>query len=170
MKSVQYPLERIISEGIQLLDQKRHLKRAGLGYESYLVLKHKNLSDTELKLMLTKGAPLDFDFQRDVYQYLKHRKTFTDLLRDKPMDSTKWSTLLFNFLSCGLVEIEPPDAIKGSALDFLGESRAQVQAISESFIRPETGVFAYPALMYFMEYESIDSKHTTIQWRSSFSS
>jgi GGDEF domain-containing protein len=52
-----------------------------------------------------------------------------------------------------LIEIKQPDAIKGSALDFLGEARAQVQAIHESFIRPETGVYSYPALMYFMEYE-----------------
>ncbi|MBI2809392.1 MAG: DUF4388 domain-containing protein [Candidatus Melainabacteria bacterium] len=153
MRSVTERLEKIIADGILLLDQKRHLKRAGLAYESYLVRLHKNLSDTELKLMLTKGAPLDFEFQRDVYQYLRHKRTFTDLLRDKPMDSSKWTALLFNFLSCGLIEIKQPDAIKGSALDFLGEARAQVQAIHESFIRPETGVYSYPALMYFMEYE-----------------
>lgn len=153
MRSVNETLEKVISEGVLLLDQKRHLKRAGLAYESYLIRLHKNLSDTELKLMLTKGAPLDFEFQRDVYQYLRHKRTFTDLLRDKPMDSTKWTALLFNFLSCGLIEIKQPDAIKGSALDFLGEARAQVQAIHESFIRPETGVYSYPALMYFMEYE-----------------
>ncbi|HEY9732383.1 MAG TPA: DUF4388 domain-containing protein [Drouetiella sp.] len=153
MRSVNDPLEKVIADGVLLLDQKRHLKRAGLAYESYLVRLHKNLSDTELKLMLTKGAPLDFEFQRDVYQYLRHKRTFTDLLRDKPMDSSKWTALLFNFLSCGLIEIKQPDAIKGSALDFLGEARAQVQAIHESFIRPETGVYSYPALMYFMEYE-----------------
>ncbi len=153
MRSVTEKLEKIIADGILLLDQKRHLKRAGLAYESYLVRLHKNLSDAELKLMLTKGAPLDFEFQRDVYQYLRHKRTFTDLLRDKPMDSSKWTALLFNFLSCGLIEIKQPDAIKGSALDFLGEARAQVQAIHESFIRPETGVYSYPALMYFMEYE-----------------
>ncbi|MBS2003357.1 MAG: DUF4388 domain-containing protein [Candidatus Obscuribacterales bacterium] len=153
MRSVNETLEKVITEGVLLLDQKRHLKRAGLAYESYLIRLHKNLSDTELKLMLTKGAPLDFEFQRDVYHYLRHKRTFTDLLRDKPMDSTKWTALLFNFLSCGLIEIKQPDAIKGSALDFLGEARAQVQAIHESFIRPETGVYSYPALMYFMEYE-----------------
>ncbi len=153
MRSIEDKLEKIIADGIQLLDQKRHLKRAGLAYESYLVRLHKNLSDTELKLMLTKGAPLDFNFQLDVYQYLRHKRTFTDLLRDKPMDSTMWSTLLFNFLSCGLIEIKQPDAFKGSQLDFLGEARSQVQAIHDSFIRPETGVYSYPALMYFMEYE-----------------
>ncbi|HEY9676696.1 MAG TPA: DUF4388 domain-containing protein [Drouetiella sp.] len=153
MRSVDEGLTKIIADGVLLLDQKRHLKRAGLGYESYLIRLHKNLSDTELKLMLTKGAPLDFDFQKDIYQYLRHKRTFTDLLRDKPMDSGKWTALLFNFLSCGLIEIKQPDAIKGSALDFLGDARGQVQAIHESFIRPETGVYTYPALMYFLEYE-----------------
>ena len=118
MRSVNQGLTEIIADGILLLDQKRHLKRAGLAYESYLVRLHKNLSDAELKLMLTKGAPLDFEFQRDIYHYLRHKRTFTDLLRDKPMDSSKWTALLFNFLSCGIIEIKQPDSIKGSALDF----------------------------------------------------
>jgi len=153
MKSVEKPLATTVAEGNQLLDQKRHLKKSGLSYESVLVRRHKNVSDTELRLMLSKGAPLDFDFQRDIYSYLNHKRTFTDLLRDKPMDSSAWSTVLFNFLSCGLIEIKPPDAIKGSQLDFLGDAHAQVNAISESFTRPETGIYSFPALMFFMEYE-----------------
>jgi hypothetical protein len=53
MRSCEARLEQTINEGLTMLDQKRHLKRAGLTFDSWLIRMHKNLSDSELKLMLT---------------------------------------------------------------------------------------------------------------------
>jgi hypothetical protein len=153
MRSVEKRLPNIVAEGIQLLDQKRLLKQNGLTYESYLIRKHKGLSETEFKLMLTKGAPLDYGLQKDIYDYLGHKRTLTDLLRDKPMETPLWSALVYNFLSCGLIEVRQPDAVQGSALDFLGEAKGQVQTLHSSFIRPESGIYSPEALLYFLQYE-----------------
>ena len=153
MSSVQGQLPAIISDGQTLLDQKRHLKRAGLGFESYLIRKHKNLSETELKLMLMKGAAIDFEFQKPIYEYLRYKRTFTDLLRDHPMDSTTWTSLLFNFISCGLIDIKEPDTIRDAVLDFLGEDKEHVRKFANQFIRPETGMYSYDAFLFFLEYE-----------------
>lgn len=153
MRSCQGQLEPLLREGQVMLDQKRHLKSAGLTYESYLVRKHKSLSDTELKLMLSKGAQINFDFQKKIYDYLRHKRTFTDLLRDHPMDSTTWTALLFNFISCGLIDIQEPDAVRGGALNFLGEGKDNVRTLANGFIRPETGIYSYAALLFFLEYE-----------------
>ncbi len=71
MRSVQGNLAEILSEGQALLDQKRHLKRAGLSFESLLLRKHKTLSETELRLMLMKGAEIDFEFQKKILRLLK---------------------------------------------------------------------------------------------------
>ncbi|HEY9716230.1 MAG TPA: DUF4388 domain-containing protein, partial [Trichormus sp.] len=153
MRSVDGVLATIIAEGMTMLDQKRHLKRSGLGYESYLIRKHKQMGDTELKLMLSRGAPIDFAFQRKIWDYLKHKRTFTDLLRDHPMDSTTWTALLFNFLSCGLIEIRAPETVQAGTLDFLGDASSYAQKLAETFIRPETGIYSYPALLLFLQYE-----------------
>jgi GGDEF domain-containing protein len=153
MRSIVQGLDETVAEGLALLEQKRFLKNAGLSYESYLIRRHKSLSDAELKLMLTKGAQLDWNIQKEIYDYLSHKRTFTDLLRDHPMDSTLWTQVLFNFISCGLIEIRPPDTVRGGVLDFLGEAKANVQSLSSMFIRPETGIYSYEALLYFMEYE-----------------
>jgi GGDEF domain-containing protein len=69
------------------------------------------------------------------------------------MDSTMWTTVLYNFLSCGLIELKAPDAVQGSPLDFLPEAQGELQAINESFVRAETGLYSYAAFLYFMEYE-----------------
>jgi hypothetical protein len=153
MSSVEKSLQTTVQEGIALLDQLKHLEKSGLVYESILVQKQKNLGDPELKLMLAKGVPLEFELQKDVYETLKHKKTFTDLLRDKPMEQAQWAPLLFNLLYCGLIEIKAPTTTRGGALDFLGESKQIIQGLALNFIRPETGIMSWEAMLYFMEYE-----------------
>jgi hypothetical protein len=153
MQSVEKSLQSSVMEGIALLDQLKHLEKAGLVYESTIIQKQKNLGEPELKLMLSKGVPLDFNTQKDVYDSLKHKTTFTDLLRDRPMEQTQWAPLLFNLLYCGLIEIRPPAAARGGALDFLGESKSIIQNLAYNFIRTDTGLMSCEALLYFMEYE-----------------
>lgn len=153
MTSCEKSLQKSIMEGSALLEQLRHLESAGLVYESQLVLKQKNLGDTELKLMLSKGHPLDFEWQKSIYEMLKKKRTFTDLLRDRPMDMGQWAPLLFNFIYCGILEIKEPTSARGGALEFLGEGKQTVQALKYNFIRPDTGIFSFEGLLYFMEYE-----------------
>ncbi|MBS1989131.1 MAG: DUF4388 domain-containing protein [Cyanobacteria bacterium SZAS LIN-3] len=153
MSSVEKSLQTSVQEGIALLDQLKHLEKSGLVYESILTQKQKNLGDPELKLMLAKGVPLDFSTQKEVYESLKHKKTFTDLLRDRPMEQAQWAPLLFNLLYCGLIEIKAPTTTRGGALDFLGEGKQIIQNLAYNFIKPETGLMSWEALLYFMEYE-----------------
>ncbi|MBU6455075.1 MAG: DUF4388 domain-containing protein [Cyanobacteria bacterium REEB67] len=153
MSSVQKSLQTSVQEGIALLDQLKHLEKSGLVYESILTQKQKNLGDPELKLMLAKGVPLEFSVQKDLYESLKHKKTFTDLLRDKPMEQAQWAPLLFNLLYCGLIEIKAPTTARGGALDFLGDNKQIIQNLAIHFVRPDTGMMSWEAMLYFLEYE-----------------
>ncbi|MBZ0185199.1 MAG: DUF4388 domain-containing protein [Candidatus Obscuribacterales bacterium] len=153
MISCERSLQASIMEGTSLLDQLRHLEEAGLVYESMLVLKQKNLGETELKLLLSKGHPLDFQWQKEMYELLKRKRTFTDLLRDKPMEMAQWAPLLFNFLYCGILEIKSPSHARAGALEFLGQGKQAVHALKYNFMRPDTGIYSAEALLYFIEYE-----------------
>ncbi len=153
MVSCEKSLQSSITEGTALLNQMKSLEDAGLVYESSLVLKQKNLSDTELKLMLSKGQPLDFEWQKSIYELLKRKRTFTDLLRDQPMESSQWAPLLFNFLYCGIMEIKAPTGARGGALDFLGDGKQVIQALKYNFLRPDTGIFSLEGILYYLEYE-----------------
>jgi hypothetical protein len=153
MHSVEKSLQTSVQEGIALLDQLKHLEKAGLVYESLLTQKQKNLGEPEIKLMLAKGVPLDFNLQKDVYDSLKNKTTFTDLLRDRPMEQTQWAPLLFNLLYCGLIEIKPPSSTRGGALDFLGEGKHAVQNLALHFMRSDTGIMSWEGLLYFLEHE-----------------
>jgi GGDEF domain-containing protein len=153
VRSVQNRLDANVMDGIALLDQKRHLEEAGLTHESYILRKHKKLSDSELKVFLMKGQDVDFNLQAEVYRAIGQRCTLADLLRDRPMESLTWTRVLYNFLTCGLIEIKPPEAVSRAVLEFLGDAQAGVQAIMQSMLRPETNIYNYHALLYLLEYE-----------------
>lgn len=166
MTSCERSLQASIMEGTALLEQLKQLEDAGLVYESVLVPKQKNLSDTELKLLLSKGHPLDFEWQKSMYKLLSRKKTFTDLLRDKPMEKSQWAPLLFNFLYCGIIDIKPPSSNKSNALDFLGDGKQAVYALKYNFIKPETGIFTQEAIFYFLEYEY--HRYDAYEWPLAF--
>ncbi|HEY9785390.1 MAG TPA: DUF4388 domain-containing protein [Candidatus Obscuribacterales bacterium] len=153
IRNIHKKLNETIMEGIALLDKKKHLERLGLTPDAYLVKKHRNLSDTEIKLYLSKGEPADLNYQFEVYKSIGHKYSLSDLLRDRPMESADWVPLVFNFLTCDLIEIRPPDAVKVGALDFLEEAKIEVDAIYTSMLRPETGVLAYPGFLLFLQHE-----------------
>ena len=69
------------------------------------------------------------------------------------MESSLWTPILFNFLTCGLIDIKPPDAMTRDIFGFLGEAKASVQAVEAQLLRPETGILTYPALLYLLQYE-----------------
>jgi GGDEF domain-containing protein len=153
IRSINESLDHGIMDGLALLDKKKHLDSAGLTLESYLVKKQKKVSDSELKVFLMKSADVDIAVQIEVYRKLGARCTLADLLRDRPMESALWIKILFNFLTCGLIEIKPPDATVRGLLDFMGDAKASVQAVENLCLRPETGIYTYPALLYFLQYE-----------------
>jgi GGDEF domain-containing protein len=153
IRSINESLEHSIMDGLALLDKKKHLDSAGLTLESYLVKKQKKVADSELKVFLMKSADVDIAVQIEVYRKIGARCTLADLLRDRPMESALWIKILFNFLTCGLIDIKPPDATVRGLLDFMGEAKASVQAVESLCLRPETGIYTYPALLYFLQYE-----------------
>lgn len=153
IRNVHRKLMETVMEGIALLDKKKHLERMGLTPDAYLAKKHRNLGDTEVRLLLSKGEPIDMNLQMEVYNLIGHRYSLNDLLRDKPMESADWTPIIFNFLTCDLIEVRPPDAVKVGALDFLGENKAELDSLLEALIRPETGVLSYSAFLLYLQHE-----------------
>ncbi|MCC7528982.1 MAG: DUF4388 domain-containing protein, partial [Candidatus Melainabacteria bacterium] len=97
VRNVMKPLMETVMEGIALLDKKKHLERMGLTSDAYLVKKGRNLGDTEVRLMLSKGEPINMDLQLQVFKIIGHKYSLNDLLRDKPMESADWIPIVFNF-------------------------------------------------------------------------
>lgn len=154
-RTVNKRLDAILMEGVTLLDQWKYLETAGLKQESCLVRKNAMMSEQELSARLEKGAPLPLEQQIEFYDMVDNRNTLSDLLRKRPMQKTQWVPLLFNLVSCGLVQItdQAPTQNRLARLKSIGVDENQFQSVIKTLTRSETGIFNYYAFIYFLEQE-----------------
>jgi diguanylate cyclase (GGDEF)-like protein len=71
------------------------------------------------------------------------------------MQKTQWVPLLFNLVSCGLVQItdQAPTQNRLARLKSIGVDENQFQSVIKTLTRSETGIFNYYAFIYFLEQE-----------------
>lgn len=154
-QTVKRRLDAMLMEGVTLLDQTKYLDSAGLKMESVLVKKNAMISEEEFKARLSKGAPLDLEQQLDFYEVIDNKNTLFDLLRKRPMTRMAWVPILFNLVSCGLVQItdQAPQQSRLANLKSMGIDESQIQGVLKGLVRPETGILTYHAFIYFVDQE-----------------
>ncbi len=156
-RSVGKRLDLLLMEGVALLDQSKYLKSAGVKMESYLMRRHKTIKESDFEQTVSRGAPIDLALQKQVYQSIDNTSTLFDILRRLPLARAQWTPVLFNLITCDLVAVTDRAPVvtidKPAPLEALGIDRASIQAAVAALQRPETGLFTYPAFLYFLEQE-----------------
>jgi GGDEF domain-containing protein len=148
-------LDSMLMEGVALLDQTKYLETAGLKRESCLVKKNAMISEEEFRARVEKGAPIGLEGQLDFYELIDNRNTLSELLRNRPMPKVEYIPIIFNLVSCGLVQItdQAPQQNRLATLKSLGIDEAAVQGVLKNLLRPETGILTYPAFIYLLDQE-----------------
>jgi len=161
MRTVNKRLDSVLMEGVTLLDQSKYLEENGLKMESCLVKKNTLISEDEFRTRLSKGAPIDFEQQLDFFELIDNRSTFFDLLRKKSLTKNQWVPILFNLVSCGLVQVtdQAPTQNRLAGLKSMGVDENQVLGIQKNLVRSETGILSYPAFIYFLDQEFMRYEH-----------
>jgi GGDEF domain-containing protein len=161
MRTVNKRLDSVLMEGVTLLDQSKYLEENGLKMESCLVKKNTLISEDEFRTRLSKGAPIDFEQQLDFFELIDNRSTFFDLLRKKGYTKNQWVPILFNLVSCGLVQVtdQAPTQNRLAGLKSMGVDENQVLGIQKNLVRSETGILSYPAFIYFLDQEFMRYEH-----------
>ena len=154
-QSVKRRLDGMIMEGITLLDQNKFLTKQGLKPESFLIRVEAKISPEEFKNRVSRGAPLDLASQMSMYELCDGRLRLQDILQRRPMMKTEWIPLVFNLMSCGLINIVDvsPYATKAAGLAATEFDRGMVTGVVRSLTRADTGMYTFPALLYFLERE-----------------
>ncbi|HEY9785123.1 MAG TPA: DUF4388 domain-containing protein, partial [Candidatus Obscuribacterales bacterium] len=154
-KTVKKRLDSLLMEGIGLLDQTKYLTSRNVGLETYLFRKHPNLSEAEFEERVSKFVPLDMTVQKQFYQAIDNMSNIFELLRRRPMVKTEWVPILFNLLHADLVTTsdKPPSAVRMEQRPIQSLDRAMIDGQIAKLTRPETGLFTYPMLLFFLEQE-----------------
>ena len=154
-RTINKRLDSMLMEGVALLDQSKYLETAGLKKESCLVKKNAMISEEEFRARVEKGAPIGLEGQLDFYELIDNRNTLSELLRNRPMPKVVYIPIIFNLVSCGLVQVtdQAPQQNRLATLKSLGIDEAAVQGVLKNLLRPETGILTYPAFIYLLDQE-----------------
>jgi len=154
-KTIDEPLDVLLKQGINLLNQSKYLETSGLHFESCLIKKNTMISEEEFKTRIQKGTPIEMAKQLDFYELIDNRSTLFDLLRKRSLSKLEWVPIIFNLVSCGLVHItdQAPQSSRFANLKMLGIDENSVQKVSKNFLQPETDILTYPAFLYFLDQE-----------------
>lgn len=154
-RSIKRRLDGMIMEGITLLDQQKFLDKQGLKQESFLLRKEARITPDEFKARVSRGAPIDLQPQMAMYELCDGRMRLHDILQRRPMMKVEWIPIIFNLVSCGLIAPadESPFASKASGLAATEFDKGMITGVLRSLTRADTGMYTYPALLYFLERE-----------------
>jgi GGDEF domain-containing protein len=152
-KTVNRRLEAMLMEGVTMLDQVKYLESANLKPESCLVKRNAIISEQEFAQRITKGAPIGLQPQLDVYEQIDNRSSLADILRKVPMKKTEWVPIMFNLLTCGLVQVTDQQISRSGSMRSVGIDEATLQSVTKHLIRPESGIMTFPAFLYFLDQE-----------------
>jgi Domain of unknown function (DUF4388)/Diguanylate cyclase, GGDEF domain len=156
LKTINKTLDLALTEGIALGDQNKYLETNGLRLDSCLVKKNAMISKNEFGSRLSKGLPIELEVQSNFYEFIDSRTTLFDFLRKHPMSKAEWVPILFNLVSCGLIQIKDQAAQQNRLAGLkgvIGIDEAAVQNIAAHLLRHETGIYSYPAVIYFLDQE-----------------
>lgn len=154
--NVRNSLESLVLRGIKLKDQINYLKNAGLWPESILQHKHFNISQEEFDARTSTNAPVAQPVLRSLYTAIDEKSTLKEISTRLQLTQSLWVPAIIHLLERDVIAFTndftaPPDStehLQPKSID-----PTFIHSVMMSLRRPETGMFTYPAFLYFLEQE-----------------
>lgn len=159
-------IESLLEQSQQLTNKIAYLKDAGMLPSSTIMPTNSMISQGDFLARAQDNSPADIDTVSRVYCSLDGKRTFEELCRFLHLSRIQLVNIIFHLTVKELVKIVNPKRSK-SALAFSPKviDNGAIQSIMMSLRRADTGLFIYPAFLYFLEQEYFRSYRS----RTSFS-
>jgi GGDEF domain-containing protein len=153
--------EILMLKGVLLRDKSQFLLNAGMKPDSIVKRKREDLAEAEFEAVsssMASGSHLSFSMlaQKQYYLAIDNKSTVSELAEKLRLTDSQWIPLLCRMLKCDFVEVVNPDSssiepeLEPKLID-----RQAIHSVLMSLRRAETGMFTYPAFLYFLEQEHI---------------
>lgn len=155
-RTVSDSLDGLIIQGVQLLDKLNMIRNMGFREDSILTKTQDGVSDVDLVTMLSVGEPDLLESQQILYDAIDGNSKFRNIVDKLKMKRSIWIEILNHLFRCKLVTTDSSNKTlisgKHSLVPKLIDSAA-IQSVMMTLRRPDTGMFNYPAFLYFLEQE-----------------
>lgn len=155
-RNVGQPIETLVIQGVQLVDKVNFIKNVGLLPDSVLIRKHQQLATTDLDNLSARDQTVDAALMRRFYQAIDDKTAIKVMVESLRLSRSQWVPIVASLLGGDLVTFtndfvgtrEDKPSIAPKAID-----KSKIHSVMMSLRRPETGMFTYPAFLYFLEQE-----------------
>lgn len=156
-KSIKRRLEFLLMEGANMKDQLKALVQKGMTPDALIERMNITLTEKEFEEAIEKGTGYDITAQKKFYVMVDNQSSLLELLRARPLPKTVYIPILFNLVGCNLLKFVEPRARTDASNQFSTQGMkldwSQLRAAQNALCRPDTNIFAYSTLLFFLRQE-----------------
>lgn len=154
----------LVERGIQLARLADILKHMGLTPDSVPKKKSEHVGKAALTATRPPGAPFTADHLTKLYEEIDETSTVKQIATRCNMPRSVWAPVMSHLLDSGVITFsageapaskEEPAQLVGKVIDM-----SLIHSVIMSLRRADTGLFTYPAFLYFLEQEYFRSYRT----------
>lgn len=158
------PTEKLVEKGIQLNRLSDILKHMGFTSESVPQKKSQNVGMAALSATRPPGSPFSVDELCKLYEEIDNRSTVGQIAKRCHMGRSVWAPVMSHLLDSGVITFtnEQPKAKETTNPELVGKviDTSLIHSVIMALRRADTGMFTYPAFLYFIEQEYFRSYRT----------
>jgi GGDEF domain-containing protein len=149
-------LETLIVRGVQLTDSITYLRHAGVAPESILLKARKDTTEFELSSSIEGNQAINGEAMLQLYIAIDDRSMLKQVTRMAELKKSEWVPALCHLIEKDFVTFSNEHVKSKSERSNLQGKQIDtslIHSVMMTLRRPETGMFTYPAFLYFLEQE-----------------
>ncbi|HNB16250.1 MAG TPA: DUF4388 domain-containing protein [Candidatus Obscuribacter sp.] len=153
-RNIETPPEVLLANHKQMAYLLKELQDYGMQANSTFVRSDASLTKQEFLRIASQEAPMDPEIMSKLYIKLDGKQTLAELAKTAGLSRLRLIEALYHMVSFELVDIYmPPAAPRQLVVTPKKIDGAMIQSVMMSLRREDTGLFIYPAFLYFLEEE-----------------
>jgi GGDEF domain-containing protein len=156
-KNIDTPTEKLVEKGIQLNRLSDILKHMGFTGDAVPRKKSQNVGMAALSATRPPGSPFSVDELCKLYEEIDNRSTVGQIAKRCHMGRSVWAPVMSHLLDSGVITFtnEQPRTKETPNPELVGKviDTSLIHSVIMALRRADTGMFTYPAFLYFIEQE-----------------
>ncbi|MBA3992740.1 MAG: hypothetical protein C0469_04375 [Cyanobacteria bacterium DS2.3.42] len=145
-------VDLLIMEGTYLNDHIQELNKLGLTPETRLTRAANEISQDDFMAIAQNEQGISRTLQKHIYDLADGQNTVGAIVKTLKVSKADWMPAVNNLIKKKL--LAPPSTQLSSEDAALATADwKMIEAVDRSLIRADTGIYGYPALLYFLEME-----------------
>lgn len=147
-------IESLVKQSKQLAERTNHLKEAGMSSTSIILALNPDIQEEEFVERVSKDPPCEINAIAKVFCSLDGKLSVEEMRRSLSISRIQLVHIIYHLLKNNLIKIYNDERPRSSlVLEPRVIDNAAIQSVMMSLRRAETGLFIYPAFLYFLEQE-----------------